>query len=240
MNFDKNWQLSSSKFLQYYQCETYMLENGALEGPFTCYIKGTDTLVKTYFFSNNILDGEVYEYHDNGKRKLIAKYDKGRPVESWKEWNLAGELVVDKTFDENAKITKDKNKKILSEYEKLYFGSKAFEAPIYTSECILKRVENLKYECSEEALNKYYKTPPLPPSYFNDERFSGKEFKVNLKYQLSEKGKVDSVIILKTSGDTFLDDLAETHILNMMPFEAAKEYENPIKYWIEAVLYFRF
>lgn len=240
LNFDHNWTMSSSKYNQYYQCECYMLENGALDGPFTCFKIGTDTLVKNYYFQNNILDGEVYEYFDNGALKLMAKYDKGTPIEQWKEWNIDGELVVDKTFDDNGKFTGDKNQKKLSEYEKMYFGSIPFEEPIYTSDCILKVTDKAKYECSEEALNRFYNTPPLPPSYFNDIKFSGKEFQVKLRYQLSEKGKVDSVYVLETSGDAFLDDLAETHILNMMPFEAAKEYENPIKYWMEAILFFRF
>lgn len=240
LNFDENWQLSNSQYTQYYQCETYVLENGALDGPFTCYKIYSDTLVKKYHFKDNILDGNVYEYFDNGALKLEAEYRKGQAINSWKEWNEEGELVVDKTFDEEGYLTGDTNKKKLSEYEKMYFGTKPFEEPIYTSECILKGTEYLKYECSQDALNRFYNVPPLPPSYFNDVKFSGKEFQVKLRYLLSEKGKVDSVYILETSGDAFLDDLAETHVLNMMPFEAAKEYENPIKYWMEAILYFRF
>lgn len=240
LSFDADWKITNIKSLIVYSCETYVLKNGALDGPFTCYKKDSDVIVKKYLFSNNILHGEVFEYFDNGTLKLSAQYDKGTPVRNWQEWNLAGELVVDKTFDGKGKFTLEENKKELSEYEKLYFGTKAFEEPVYNTDCILIKIDDLKKKCSDTALFDYYNTPPIPPSYRSDAAFSGKTVQVKLEYLLSEKGRVDSVYILESSGDLFLDDLAETHILNMMPFEAAKEYENPIKYWIEAVLFFSF
>ena len=46
--------------------------------------------------------------------------------------------------------------------------------------------------------------------------------------------------ILKSTGDAFLDILAEAHVLNMIPFESAKQYGNPIKYWQDAQLVFQF
>lgn len=239
-NFDVNWEQSTSKHNIAYQCECYVLETGALDGPFKCYIAETDTLIKSYNFVNNILNGEILEYYRNGNLKLEAFYDKGIPIKTWKEWNETGELVVDKMFSDEGKYLGNKNEKQPSEYEKMYFGSKKFEAPIFTTTCIVKNLETLQYSCSDTAMLAYYNTPPLPPNYFNNIKFSGKQFQVKLKYQLSELGKVDTVIIIETSGDAFLDDLAETHILNMMPFEAAKEYGNPIKYWIEAILNFKF
>lgn len=240
MNFDRNWEKSTSKNSIFYSCECYVLESGAIDGPFKCFIAETDTLIKSYNFLNNVLNGEILEYHRNGILKLEAFYDKGIPINSWKEWNITGELVVDKSFSKDGKFLGNRNEKQPSEYEKMYFGSKKFEPPIFTSICITKSIEAYKYTCSDTAMLAYYNTPPLPPDYFNNIKFSGKDFQVKLKYQLSEKGKVDTVIILETSGDAFLDDLAETHILNMVPFEAAKEFGNPIKYWIEAILNFRF
>ncbi len=240
MNFDENWQLSSSKYTQFYQCESYVLENGAMDGPFTCFKYGTDTLVKKYQFTNNVLDGEIFEYHNDGSLKLSAFYKTGVPIKEWKEWDLEGNLVVDKSFDEDGILTKDKNAKKMTEYEKLYFGSKKFEAPIYTTACILKKFDEQKYQCSQEALEAFYKVPPLPPSYFTNVKFANKIFYVKLKYKISEKGKIDDVKIIETSGDAFIDELAEVHMFNIMPFESAKEYGNPIKYWKEAVLEFNF
>ena len=237
--FDESWQISASKYSQYYDCECYTLKNGAFDGSFTCYNIKTDKKVKVYHFTNNVLDGEVTEYYDNGQMKLHAFYKNGQAIKEWKEWDEEGNLVVDKTFDEQSLITRDK-KKQLSEYEKMYFGNKEFEEPVYSTKCILKKVEKERYSCSDSSLLFYYKNPPLPPSYFNDVKFSGKTFKVKLKYLLSSKGKVIEVKIIETSGDIFLDELAETHILNMIPFESAKKYENPIDYWIPADIFFKF
>jgi len=236
--FDETWQISSSKHSQYYECECYVLENGAFDGPFFCFSIKTDVKVKSYHFSNNVLDGEVKEFYENGQMKLQASYNKGLPINEWKEWNEEGELVVNKTFDENSRIQKDK--KILTDYEKVYFGNKKFESPVYSTDCILKKDEKEKYLCSDSAMLDYYKHPPLPPNYFNDVKFSGKTFVVTLKYLLSSDGKVIKVKIYETSGDTFLDELAEIHVLNMIPFESAKSYENPIDYWIDADIVFKF
>ena len=181
----------------------------------------------------------MYEYYEDGSVKLHAFYKKGTPVEEWKEWNREGNLVVDKTFDDNSKILKDK-KKQLSEYEKMYFGTKEFEPPVYSTDCILKTFDSQKNKCSDEAMLEYYKHPPLPPSYLNNASLSGKTVIVKLKYQISEDGKVIDFKIIETSGDVYLDDLAGTHVLNMIPFESAKNFENPIRHWIEAEIQFIF
>lgn len=236
--FDESWQISSSKFSRYYVCECFVLESGAYEGPFTCYTIDSEVLVKSYNFSDNILDGEMKEFYENGAKKLHAYYNRGLPVNEWKEWDIDGNLVVDKTFDENSVILKDKRK--MTDYEKMYFGEKEFEAPVYLTECILKKNEKEKYRCSDAAMLEYYKHPPLPPNYFDDARYSNQSIVVFLKYQLSEKGKVTDTKIIETSGDAFLDELAQIHVLNMLPFEAAKQYENPIKHWIEAEIIFNF
>jgi hypothetical protein len=209
MFFDQNWQSSISQYHQYYQCECFVLASGAFDGPFSCYKNGTDTLVKLYHFQNNTLHGEIFEYFDNGNQKLVALYDNGKPINEWKEWNEKGELIVNKNFDEQGKLIKDNFSKDPSDYEKMYFGNKPFEEPVFCTKCILLRNETEKYKCSQTELLNYYKTPPLPPSYFLDIKFAGKQFVVKLKYQLSEKGKVLEVKIVETSGDAFLDELAE-------------------------------
>lgn len=239
LSFNENWERTVSKFNIKYECECYTLESGAFEGPLKCYLVGTENLIRHYNFVNNVLHGEILEYFSNGNLKLEAFYDRGIPIKTWREWNANGDLITDKVFSDQGKILGD-NKKQYTEYEKIYFGTKPFEPPVFTTECIMKDIESSKYKCSDSAMLKYYNKPPLPPYYFYDEKFSGKDFNVRLKYLLSEKGKVDSVYITETSGDAFLDELAEVHILNMTPFEAAKEYENPIKFWIEAILNFSF
>lgn len=236
--FDELWQVSSSKQSQYYICECAVLDNGAYDGPFTCFTIGTDAKVKVYNFSNNVLDGEIKEFYEDGSTKLHAFYNMGLPIQTWKEWDRDGNLVVDKTFDENSIILKDKKK--LTDYEKMYFGEKDFEAPVFMTECILKQNEKEKYICSDEAMLAYYKHPPLPPSYLSNANFIGKTIVVQLKYELSEDGKVINTKIIESSNDAFLDELAEIHLLNMIPFEAAKRFENPINYWIDAEVIFDF
>lgn len=236
--FDEVWQISSSKHSQYYICDCFVLENGAYDGSFVCYSIKTEVMMKIYNFSNNVLDGEVKEFFENGNLKLHAFYNKGLPVKEWKEWDISGLLVVNKTFDENSVVLKDR--KTLTDYEKMYYGEKEFEAPVFMSECILKKNEKEKYRCSDAAMLAYYSHPPLPPSYFEDVSFIGKLIIVKLKYQLSENGKVVSTKIIESCGDFFLDDLAKTHVLNMIPFESAKQFENPIKYWIDAEIVFSF
>lgn len=241
LNFDKNWQLSTSQNSQYYFCECYILPNGGFDGAFVCYLKNNlDLMVKKYTFNQNILNGEVVEFYDDGSPKLKAQYKQGQAIGRWQEWSKTGELTVDKFFDENSKIISDKNKKQLSEYEKMYFGVKEFEAPVYGSKCLLEKIDKEKYLCSDSQMVAYYQVPPIPPWYKTDPNFAHKVISVKLKYLLSRKGKVKEVEILESSGDVFLDDLAETHILNMIPFEAAKEFGNPIDFWIDAVVVFRF
>lgn len=236
--FDEAWQVCASKNSQHFVCECSVLENGDYDGPFTCFTIDSEVKVKAYNFSNNILDGEIKEFYEDGSLKLHAFYNKGLPIKEWREWGLDGNLVVDKAFDENSVITKDKKK--ISDYEKMYFGEKEFEAPVYLTECILKKNEKEKYRCSDAALLAYYSHPPMPPSYLEDLNFKEKSIMVSLKYQLSENGKVIDAKIIETSGDAFLDELAQIHVLNMIPFESAKQFENPIKYWIDAEIIFHF
>lgn len=231
--FDESWQVSTTKYNQYYVCECFVLENGAYDGPFICYDNVSETKLKEYNFSNNVLDGEVFEYFIDGKLKLHAYYDNGVPVKEWKEWNSDGDLVVDKIFDKDDRILT--NKKKFTDYEKKYFDIKEFEAPVYSTKCIFKKVDKEKYKCSNEALLEYYKHPPLPPFYKRPGTFI-----VKLKYLISEKGKVSETELLESSGDEFLDDLAETHVLNMIPFESAKKNGNPIDFWIVADIIFEF
>ncbi|MFT5828390.1 MAG: hypothetical protein ACI9AB_001348, partial [Urechidicola sp.] len=44
----------------------------------------------------------------------------------------------------------------------------------------------------------------------------------------------------KSTGDDFLDLLAQAHILNMVPFESAKQYGLPIPYTQDAQIIFQF
>jgi len=236
--YDQNWIESISKYSQFYVCEYMVSENGAYNGAYICYEIVSEKKIKLYNFKNNKLEGEIKEFHPNGVLKLQAFYNNGIPIMEWKEWNADGELVVNRFFDKNREEIKKTKQQ--TEYEKMYFGEKEFQAPVYGSSCIIKTQEKEKYNCSELALLEYYNRPPLPPSYFNKSNFKNNIFKTSLKYLVSQNGKVLKTIILSSCGDEYLDDLAKTHVLNMIPFEAAKEKEIPIEYWLEAEIIFNF
>lgn len=235
--FDINWNAPSSASMRAYYCECYMIENKILHGFFICYNHKTDQLVKKYNFEENRLHGNVEEYHQNGNLKLKATYNKGLPIGEWKEWSEDGTLLKHKTFDEESRIKKD----YFTEKEfdsKIAMGEslKKEEPPVYYSKCILKKIDDEKYKCSNNAMLEYYRNPPKPPSYLNRNEI----FITKLKYLLSDKGIVEDVEIIESSGDAYLDELASIHVLNMIPFESAKQYGMPINYWIEADIIFNF
>lgn len=235
--FDQNWLPSQTASRQFYFCECTIAENDWLQGAFNCYALKNEELVKQYNFLDNKLDGEVFEYFLNGNVKLQATYSKGLPVGDWKEWNISGELITHKTFDDSNRILKDYFSENTFDYKMpMGINQKKEEAPIYTSECMLKKQENEKYRCSDEALLKYYLNPPLPPNYLP----KGTVLKTILKYELSYEAMVIGYEIITTSGDDFLDELAGIHVLNMVPFEAAKKYGTPVNFWLEAEITFRF
>lgn len=235
--FDANWNAPKSAATRAFYCECFMFENKTLHGPFICYNQKTGDLVKRYYFEENRLHGDIEEYHNDGSLKLKATYNKGLPVGEWKEWDEEGELVIHKTFDDNSRIKKDYFTEKEFDY-KIAMGESYHkeEPPIYGSKCLLKKLDKERYKCSDIAMADYYQNPPIPPSYKN----SGAIFITKLKYLLSDKGIVEEVEILESCGDTYLDELASIHVLNMIPFESAKEYGMPINYWIPAEIIFNF
>lgn len=238
IHFDSNWQKAVTESMVMYTCECYKNEAGQYDGPFTCFDNVTDDVVKAYNFVDNKLDGKVEEFHKDGSLKLLASYHKGLPVGEWKEWDQFGELIVHRTFDENSRMLKD-----YFVEETLYNAAVGMsnikeEPPIYSSKCILTRIKEEKYKCSNAALLEYYRNPPLPPEYLETRK--GASYITKLKYELSDRGAVMDVEIIESSGDAFLDDLAQIHVLNMVPFESAMQYGTPINYWIEADIIFAF
>jgi hypothetical protein len=235
--FDANWNAPKSAASRVFYCECFMFENKVLHGPFTCYNQETGDLVKRYHFEENRLHGDIEEFYPDGSVKLKATYNKGLPIDEWMEWTEDGTLVTHKTFDENSRIKKDYFTEKEFDY-KIAMGKsfKKEELPIYGSECLLKKLEKERYNCSDEAMFEYYHNPPKPPSYID----RGGQFVTKLKYLLTDKGRVDEVEIIESSGDTYLDELASIHVLNMIPFESAKEYGMPINYWIKAEIVFNF
>jgi len=235
--FDQNWLPAQTASHQFYFCDSYVDENNWLQGPFYCYVLKNEELVKQYNFLDNKLDGEVLEYFLNGNIKLQATYTKGLPVGDWKEWDIKGELLSHKTFDDSNRILKDYFSENTFDYKMpMGINQKKEEAPIYTSECMLKKQEKEKYRCSDEAMLKYYLNPPLPPNYLP----KGTELKTILKYELSYEAMIIGYEIITSSGDDFLDELAGIHVLNMVPFEAAKAYGTPVNVWLEAEITFKF
>ncbi|MCB9256197.1 MAG: energy transducer TonB [Chitinophagales bacterium] len=238
--FDENWQVVSLAELSTYSCDCYVDEREKFVGPFKCYHIASESLVKFYNFQNDVLHGLIKEYYLDGKEKLVAEYFLGEPVHEWKEYDQEGNLILHRTFDENSRLVKDYFQESNPYDDKMNFSAKAEEAPIYTSQCMLLKMEAQRYACSDEALFNYFSKPPLPPTYLNNPNFAGKTFVVKLKYKINKKGIVDESELLESSGDIFLDELALAHVLNMVPFEAAKEYGNPIAIWQEADIVFKF
>lgn len=235
--FDQNWLPAKTASQQFYFCECYTIENDWLHGPFNCYILKTEELVKKYNFEYNKLDGEVFEYFANGELKLQAEYSKGLPIGDWKEWNQNGELIVHRTFDDANRLLKDYFAEGEYDYRMaMGMNQKKEEAPIYTTECMLKKQEKEKYRCSDAAMLLYYSNPPLPPDYAT----KGTTFRTKLKYELNYEAIVKDYEIIESSGDEFLDELAGIHVLNMVPFESAKKYGTPVNVWIEAEIVFKF
>ena len=52
--------------------------------------------------------------------------------------------------------------------------------------------------------------------------------------------EINGLVIKSLSTDEFLDELAKAHVLNMVPFESAKEYGSPINYWKDVIINFTF
>lgn len=238
--FNQNWQSATSRDA-YYKCECYTDSYNKLQGAFNCFEIRTNKLVKQFNFTDDKLDGEAKEYYAEGTLKLEATYKNGLPVGEWYEYDEKGRIKLHRTFDDESRIIKDFNQKELTPYEKLQVDrAKKEEPPIYTSECLRLKIDQQKYDCSEQAIINYISNPPIPPQYKNSTAFAGKTIQCVLSFRINDKGIVDETEILETTGDTFLDELAKAHVLNMVPFEAAKEYGEPINFWKDVIINFSF
>lgn len=226
IQFTKDWAVSQSDEETYYTCDCTFKYGEILDGSFLCYTPD-DILVREYNFVDNVLDGKVYEYHESGQLKVSAEYNLGMPIGEWKEWDEDGELIVHQTFDEsNSQIANyfQADKKYNPDVE----VTKPSEPVIYGTECLLLRIDEQQYECSDEMLAAWYRVPPIPPDYVESGIYSGDTLIVTIKYLVNTKGKVEETELVQSCGDDFLDDLAVVHIENMLPFEAAKRYGKPV------------
>lgn len=238
--FDENWQNASGRDAVF-KCECYFDSRNKLQGAFNCYKIATEALVKQFNFKDDKLDGEAKEYYEDGKTKLEATYKDGLPVGEWYEYDEKGRIKLHRTFDDESRLIKDFKQENLTPYEKLQYDlSKKEEPPIYTTECLRLKIDQQKYDCSEQAILDYVSNPPIPPSYKNNPTFVGKTLQCIVSFKINDKGIVDEAEILETTGDEFLDELAKAHVLNMVPFESAKEYGNPINYWKDVIINFTF
>jgi hypothetical protein len=240
MAFDENWQIARNPATIVYTCECYVDDANKFIGAFTCYHKSLDVLVKEYFFNNDVLHGSVKEFYLSGQIKLNAEYDNGGPVNEWMEYDEKGALVLERVFPDKT-VLNEAYVLGTTPYDKaMAFSHKKEELPIYTSDCIRLKIEDQRYSCSDAAILKYLGNPPLPEVLKSDPAYLGKTFECVLLYTLSAKGIVNTVEIIKSTGDAFLDLLAEAHVLNMVPFESAKQYGLPIPYNLEAQIIFIF
>ena len=240
MAFDEEWRLALSSDNTFYTCNCMVNEADKFIGKFRCYNLSLEVLVKEYTFDNDILHGAVKEYFENGQIKLEASYANGLPISDWKEYDKKGELVLHRTFNEESQLVRDYFQDLTSYGQGMAFSHKREELPIYTTDCIQAKIESQKYSCSDQAIADYLSNSPIPEALKKDPLYSGKRFECILMYTISEKGVVETAEVLKSTGDEFLDMLAQAHVLNMVPFESAKQYGVPIPYNKDAHIIFQF
>ena len=240
MAFDENWQIARTPVHTVYTCECYVDENDKFIGTFSCYHKTLDILVKEYHFEKDILHGSVKEFYLNGQIKLDATYEMGSPIKDWTEYDEEGAIVLQRTFSASSALSNGYAMGSTPYDNAMAFSHKKEEPPIYTTECIRLKIDDQKYACSEAAILEYLANAPIPQNLKEDPQYLGKRFECLLLYTLSEKGIVSHVEIVQSTGDEFLDLLAEAHVLNMVPFEAAKQYGVPIAYKMDAQIVFQF
>lgn len=240
MAFDDEWREASSPDNTFYACDCMVNEADKFIGKFRCYNLKLEVLVKEYSFVNDILHGVVKEYFENGQVKLEASYADGLPINDWKEYDEKGELVLHRTFNEQSQLVRDYFQDLTPYGQGMAFSHTKEELPIYTTDCIQVKIESQKYSCSDQAIADYLSNSPTPEALKKDPLYSGKRFECILMYTISEKGLVETAEVLKSTGDEFLDMLAQAHVLNMVPFESAKQYGVPIPYNKDAHIIFQF
>lgn len=241
LSFDKYWEVTSAANNTEFKCDCFVDDKEKLIGPFECIHLKSGVVVKKYNFQNNILHGVISEYYIDGTIKLEAEYNKGAPINEWKEYDEFGRIKLHRTFDENSRISKDYFQES-TPYDKAMAlkTSKKEEPPVYKTECIQLKIDQQKYDCTEEKLAAYFANPPIPPTYKTDPNFAGKSIECLFQFRINDKGIVDEVKIVQSTGDEFLDQLVDAHVLNMLPFESAKQYGTPIHYWKDGQIIFKF
>lgn len=240
MYFDENWQIARNLERTLYTCDCYIDEAGKFMGKFSCYNDKLDVLVKEYHFKADVLDGTVKEYYEDGSVKLDAAYSDGMPVGEWKEFDEQGVLILHRTFNEKSELVRDYFQESTPYDNAMSFSHKKEEPPVYTTNCIRVKIEDQKYECSEKAIQAYLDNAPVPEVLKSDPSYAGKTFTCLLVFTISDRGIVTEAEIIQSTGDEFLDLLAQAHVLNMVPFESAKQYGVPIKYLYDAQIVFKF
>jgi antitoxin component YwqK of YwqJK toxin-antitoxin module len=240
MAFDDEWRVATSPDNTFFSCNCFVNEADKFIGKFRCYNLKLEVLVKEYSFENDILHGVVKEYFENGQVKLEAEYMDGLPISDWKEYDEKGALVLHRTFNEQSQLVRDYFQDLTPYSQGMAFSHKKEELPIYTTDCIQVKIESQKYSCSDQAIADYLSNSPTPEALKKDPVYSGKKFECILMYTISEKGVVETAEVLKSTGDEFLDMLAQAHVLNMVPFESAKQYGVPIPYNKDARIIFQF
>lgn len=241
LSFDQYWQISNSPKYTEFRCDCFVDDKEKLIGPFECIHIETGEIVKKYNFKNDILHGIISEYYIDGTIKLEAEYDNGLPINEWKEYDEFGRIKLHRTFDETSRVIKSYHQ-TETPYDKavaLNAGKKE-EPPIYKTECIRLKIDQQKYDCTEKELTAYFANPPTPPTYKNDPNFAGKSIECLFQFRINNKGVVDEIKIIKSTGDEFLDQLVEAHVMNMLPFESAKQYGTPIHFWKDGQIIFNF
>ncbi len=240
MYFDQNWQMARSQVNTVYSCDCYVDQEDKFIGTFSCYNDKLDVLVKQYNFKSDVLHGKVVEFYENGAKKLEAEYFEGMPIGEWKEFDEDGVILLHRTFNEKSEIIRDYFQEKTPYDNAKSFTYKKEEPPIYTTACIMVKIDDQKYACSEKAINDYLGNPPVAEKLKSDPNYAGKTFECLLVFTISEKGIVTDAEIIKSTGDDFLDLVAQAHVLNMVPFESAKQYGVPISYNKDAQIIFKF
>ncbi len=238
--FNDGWEQVAYEDLATYYCECTLDKNELLQGLFICYNIQSGTILKKYTFENNLFNGEVIEFYNNGNVKLKAEYNLGVPINNWIQWDELGDTIFYRSYT-NDKVELKQNNSKVTPYEELQNKyKKPSEPAIYGTECLKLDIEDQRYTCSDSTMNNFFLNAPVPPQYKTMPQYIGKQITCKLHFFISKKGIVDDAEILESTGDQFLDELALAHVLNMVPFEAAKSYGMPIGSWKEATLVFNF
>lgn len=87
---------------------TFPWSSGVASGTEEAFDTNTGAVVKRATFVNGKYEGEVIHYASDGKQvTILATYSNGKLNGAYKEWDVSGTLVVDKTYSDGVQVGAD-------------------------------------------------------------------------------------------------------------------------------------